>query len=199
MSGEGGPVNEDDENSGGGGGGEINPPTPAVTYRPFEMADKDRPDLKVFEKGNGDIPKDPLTPLNADVIASITEDTKTNYVVENAPAAPVLDDLDAAPKDNAAVPQENAAALQENAAVNPADVEKAVELATVVQKRLEGQSRAGPVAGSQPGGRRRSKRRHPKKGSRKSKKGSARKSKKGGRSRKNGSKHRKHSRAHKKH
>ena len=49
------------------------------------------------------------------------------------------------------------------------------------------------------GGRRRSKRRHPKKGSRKSKKSSARKSKKGGRSRKNGSKHRKHSRAHKKH
>ena len=40
------------------------------------------------------------------------------------------------------------------------------------------------------GGRRRSKRRHPKKGSRKSKKGGARKSKKVGRSRKNGSKRR---------
>jgi hypothetical protein len=50
----------------------------------------------------------------------------------------------------------------------------------------------GEDEGHSGGGRRRSKRRHPKKGTRKSKKSGARKSKKVGRSRKNGSKRRAH-------
>jgi hypothetical protein len=156
---------------------------PAVTYRPFAMADKGTAGLKVFEKGegDGDKPKDPPTPVEAEVIANITAENMADYVVEYAP---VLDDSAAAP--------------QKNAAANPDLVAQGIPVAQAILKELKDIDQPGdqPVTGGQTGtlggGRRRSKRRHPKKGTRKSKKSGARKSKKVGRSRKNGSKRRAH-------
>ena len=161
MSEEGEHVIDADANGGDKPDDEISPPTQAVTYRPFDMADKETPGLNVFEKGDGDTPKDPPTPVDANVIASITEDTKTNYLVENVPDKPI---------DTAAVPDSDSDQVQ-----------KGIALANEIRKGMDTE-----------GGRRRSRRRHPKKGSRKSKKVGARKSKKSGRSRKNGSKRRAH-------
>jgi hypothetical protein len=163
--------------AGSGGPGVNDASAPAVTYRPFELADKDTPGLNVFEKGDDDKPKDPLTPLTAEVIAKITAENMADYVVEDAPVAPVLDDSTAAPQKNAA------------AAANPDLVAEGIPVAQAILNGLKDRAQAGS-------GRRRSRRRagkkSAKKSAKKSKKVGARKSKKSGRSRKNGSKRRAH-------
>jgi hypothetical protein len=171
---------------GGDGGNEVTP-TPAVTYRVAAKEDFGKPGLTFYKKkADALAPEDPPTPVDA---TTVTVDNITDYVVEysapsndlDAPAAPVLDAPAAPVLDAPAASAVNQEAL----------VAQGLPIARAIQHELEN---------TKDGGRRRSKRRHPKKGSRKSKKGGrARKSKKGGRSRKNGSKHRKHSRAHKKH
>jgi hypothetical protein len=128
-------------------------------------------------------------PLLSDNISSEPE---AKPVAPTPPESQDIIDAEKAVKDATAA----LAKLETNTVPDAAAIERAkATLKTATDKLTELNAAAAPI-----GGRRHSKRRHPKKGSRKSKKGGrSRKSKKGGRSRKNGSKHRKHSRAHKKH
>jgi hypothetical protein len=138
------------------------------------------------------ISSEPANTLVTEAIPVAAAPAKSQDIIaaENAvtAATAALDALKKKIPDPNATPEAAAAAADE--------IKTAVEtLKTATDKLTELNAAAAPI-----GGRRHSKRRHPKKGSRKSKKGGrSRKSKKGGRSRKNGSKHRKHSRAHKKH
>ena len=135
---------------------------PAVTYRVATQDDIGNAELKFYKKkadADVPVPEDPSTPVDA---ATVTAENVLEYVVENT-AAVVK-----------SVSDESGSAVTGVDDVDEDQVSKGIALAKKIKESL--------------GGRRRSKRRHPKKGSRKSKKGGARKSKKGGRSRKNGSK-----------
>jgi hypothetical protein len=175
-------MSEEGGNGGGGGGDENIPPTPAVTYRAVTAADIGNTNLKFYIKKDGTDKPDPTsTPVDP---AIVTEANMAEYVVKDAPVAPVLDDSAAAPKTNAAAPKTNAAAA------NPALVAEGLPVAQAILNKLKAEDQSVTGAGS--GGRRRSRRRSGKKSAKKSKKGGARKSKKGGRSRKNSSKRRAH-------
>ncbi len=166
------------------------PVAPAVTYRLVIADDIGKADLKFYKKkADANEPEDPSTTVDA---ATVTADNMAEYVVENA--AVVASDETANTDDVAGETAKPGDVVENSGTVTP---EQQAQITQATRATLEDLHLMPP--GQQSGaGRRRSKRRHPKKGSRKSKKG-GRKSKKGGRSRKNGSKHRKHSRAHKKH
>ena len=150
------------------------PVAPAVIYRPVAAEDIGNADLTFYKKkADADEPEDPATPAAA---ADVTEANMAEYVVENT-AVVVSEPITSA----AGAGGEAGAADNNSGNLNPDEVSRGVALARAIKDEII------------EGGRRRSKRRHPKKGgARKSKKSGARKSKKGGRSRKNGSKRRAH-------
>lgn len=149
----------------------LEPVGPAVTYRVVAAGDIGNAELKFYKK-NPDadvpVPVDPATPATA---ADVTETNMGEYVVEN----------DRADEANNVTSND----VGKNSSIVTSSEQQA-QITDATRKTL---NELGLMPGRQGGaGRRRSKRRHPKKGSRKSKKGGARKSKKVGRSRKNGSK-----------
>lgn len=153
-------------------GNKIIPPTQAVPYRAVTEEDIGKTKLKFYKKKADALEpeEDPPTPVDP---AIVTAANMAEYVVEDAPAAPAM---------GAALPSNGP---KSDAAIDPALVEQGVQMTRAILNEVDKDK-------LNIGGRRRSKRRHPKKGSRKSKKGGARKSKKVGRSRKNGSKRRAH-------
>ena len=147
------------------------PVAPAVTYRPVEEGDIGNAKLKFYKKrDDADEPENPSEPVDATIV---TADNMKEYVVENATVVvsePITNEANDVGENSSMV-------------TSP---EQQAQITDATRKTL---NELGLMPGRQDGaGRRRSKRRHPKKGSRKSKKGGARKSKKSGRSRKNGSK-----------
>ena len=149
----------------------LEPVGPAVTYRLVEARDIGNAELKFYKKKDGVVePVDPATPAAA---ADVTEANMAEYVVENATVV-VSEPITNEAND-----------VGENSSI----VTSPEQQAQITEATRNTLNELGLMPGRQDGaGRRRSKRRHPKKGSRKSKKGGARKSKKVGRSRKNGSK-----------